>query len=90
MERLRDIREDRDLKQKDIAQILNVSQQTYSRYETNEISIDKESLIKLAQFYHTSVDYLLELTDERNPYPRKKAIKLFMTFLYKTDVYIIV
>ena len=71
MERLRDIREDRDLKQKDIAQILNVSQQTYSRYETNEISIDKESLIKLAQ-YHTSVDYLLELTDERNPYPRKK------------------
>ncbi|CDF12195.1 dNA-binding helix-turn-helix protein [Mycoplasma sp. CAG:776] len=72
MERLRDIREDRDLKQKDIAQILNVSQQTYSRYETNEISIDKESLIKLAQFYHTSVDYLLELTDERNPYPRKK------------------
>lgn len=72
MERLRDIREDRDLKQKDIAQILNVSQQTYSRYETNEISIDKESLIKLAQFYHTSVDCLLELTDERNPYPRKK------------------
>lgn len=72
MERLRDIREDRDLKQKDIAQMLNVSQQTYSRYETNEISIDKDSLIKLAEFYHTSVDYLLELTDERKPYPRKK------------------
>lgn len=72
MERLRDIREDRDLKQKDIAQILNVSQQTYSRYETNEISIDKESIIKLAQFYHTSVDYLLELTDERNPLSTKK------------------
>ena len=72
MERLRDIREDRDLKQSDIAKLLNVSQQTYSRYENDEISIDKESLMKLALFYNTSVDYLLELTDERKPYPRKK------------------
>ena len=72
MERLRDIREDRDLKQSDIAKLLNVSQQTYSRYENDEISIDKESLMKLALFYNTSVDYLLELTDERKPYPRIK------------------
>ncbi len=72
MERLRDIREDRDLKQSDIAKLLNVSQQTYSRYENDEISIDKDSLIKLAIYYDTSVDYLLELTDERKPYPRKK------------------
>ncbi len=72
MERLRDIREDKDLKQSDLAQLLNVSQQTYSRYENDEISIDKDSLIKLAKYYNTSVDYLLELTDERNPYPRKK------------------
>lgn len=72
MERLRDIREDRDLKQSDIAKLLNVSQQTYSRYENDEISIDKNSLIKLAIYYDTSVDYLLELTDERKPYPRKK------------------
>ena len=64
MERLRDIREDKDLYQSDIAKILNVSQQTYSRYETGDISIDKDSLIKLALFYNTSVDYLLELTDE--------------------------
>ena len=70
MERLRDIREDRDLKQSDIAKLLNVSQQTYSRYENDEISIDKESLMKLALFYNTSVDYLLELTDERKPYPK--------------------
>ena len=72
MARLRDIREDRDLKQSDIAKLLNVSQQTYSRYENDEISIDKDSLIKLAIYYDTSVDYLLELTDERKPYPRKK------------------
>ena len=72
MERLRDIREYIDLKQSDIAKLLNVSQQTYSRYENDEISIDKESLMKLALFYNTSVDYLLELTDERKPYPRKK------------------
>ena len=72
MERLRDIREDRDLKQSDIAKLLNVSQQTYSRYENDEISIDKDSLIKLAIYYDTSVDYFLELTDERRPYPRKK------------------
>ena len=70
MERLRDIREDHDLKQSDIAKLLNVTQQTYSRYETDEISIDKESLIKLAEYYHTSVDYLLGLTDERKPYPK--------------------
>ena len=72
MERLRDIREDRDLKQSDIAKLLNVSQQTYSRYENDEISIDKDSLIKLAIYYDTSVDFLLELTNERKPYPRKK------------------
>lgn len=72
MERLRDMREDRDLYQADIAKLLNVSQQTYSRYENDEISIDKDSLIKLALYYDTSVDYLLELTDERKPYPKKK------------------
>ena len=72
MERLRDMREDRDLYQADLAKLLNVSQQTYSRYESDDISIDKDSLIKLALFYNTSVDYLLELTDERKPYPRKK------------------
>ena len=70
VERLREIREDKDLYQKDIAKILNVSQQTYSRYETGEISIDKNSLIKLADYYNTSIDYLLYQTDERKPYPK--------------------
>ena len=60
------------MKQSDIAKLLNVSQQTYSRYENDEISIDKDSLIKLAIYYDTSVDFLLELTNERKPYPRKK------------------
>ena len=73
MERLRDMREDRDLYQSDLAKLLNVSQQTYSRYENDEISIDKDSLIKLALFYNTSVDYLLELTDERKPYPKARV-----------------
>ncbi len=70
MERLKDIREDNDYRQADIAKLLNVTQQTYSRYENGEISIDKNSLIKLALFYNTSVDYLLGLTDERKPYPK--------------------
>lgn len=78
MERLRDMREDRDLYQADIAKLLNISQQTYSRYENDDISIDKDSLIKLALFYNTSVDYLLKLTDERKPYPRKMKNKFFI------------
>ena len=69
MDKLREIREDRDLKQADLAKLLNVTQQTYSRYETGEISIDKDSLIKLARYYNTSVDYILGLTDVRKPYP---------------------
>ena len=67
---LRNIREDLDLKQKDLAQVLNVSQNTYSQYETGTISLTAELLIKLADFYNVSVDYLLDRTD--NPYFKKK------------------
>ena len=70
MERLRDIREDRDLKQKDIAQILNMSQTGYSKYEVGTNDIPTEILKKLASYYDTSIDYLLCLTDERKPYPK--------------------
>ena len=70
--RIRDIREDKDLTQKQVAQILGTTQQTYSRYETGEITIDIISLVKLAQFYNTSIDYLLDLTDEIRPYKRKE------------------
>ncbi|MCI8352424.1 MAG: helix-turn-helix transcriptional regulator [Clostridia bacterium] len=72
MLKIRDIREDKDLTQKQLGKILNCTQQTYSRYETGEITIDINNLIKLADFYNTSTDYLLGLTDEIKPYPRKK------------------
>ena len=60
---LREIREDKDIKQKDIAKYLNVSQNTYSQYETGVISLTAEVLIKLADYYNVSVDYLLDRTD---------------------------
>lgn len=62
-ENLRNIREDRDIKQKDIAKILNVSQNTYSQYETGIISLTAEVLIKLSEFYDVSIDYLLNRTN---------------------------
>ena len=64
--RLRDLREDRDLKQKDIAQLLQIHQTTYSDYELDRLNIPVPVLHVLADFYHVSVDYLLGLTnDER-------------------------
>jgi len=70
--RLRDLREDHDIKQQTLAALLNCSQVTYSRYETGSHEIPLQALITLADYYHTSVDYLLGLTDEPAPYPRKK------------------
>lgn len=70
-ERIRNIREDRDIKQRQVAEYLNVSQNTYSQYETGAISLSAETAVKLAVFYGTSVDYLLGLTDEKRPYKRK-------------------
>ena len=72
MIRLKDLREDNDLFQKDIAKVLNVSQQQYSRCETEENQLSYDVLIKLALFYKTSVDYILGLTNVKEPYPRKK------------------
>ncbi len=60
---LRGIREDNDIRQKDIAKYLNVSQNTYSQYETGVISLTAEVLIKLADYYNVSIDYLLDRTD---------------------------
>lgn len=70
MNRLKDLREDRDLLQKDIAQILNMSQAGYSKYEVGTNDIPTDILKKLASYYDTSIDYLLCLTDERKPYPK--------------------
>ncbi len=63
---LRGIREDRDIKQKDIAKYLNVSQNTYSQYETGVISLTAEVLIKLADYHKVSIDYLLDRTNNPN------------------------
>lgn len=68
---IRDLREDNDYKQKTIANYLNVARNTYSQYENGVSGISAGTLIKLAEFYNTSVDYLLDLTDEKEPYPRK-------------------
>lgn len=70
--RLRDLREDHDLSQSNIAAYLHVRQNTYSQYETGQRQIPIELLIRLAALYDTSTDYLLDLTDERAPYPKKK------------------
>ena len=69
--RIRELREDRDLLQKDLAKYLNCTQVTYSRYELGQRDIPTAILIKLADFYNVSIDYLLERTDE--PKMNKKA-----------------
>ena len=66
--RLRDLREDADLNQTQVARYLGMSQTGYSKYETGENDIPTEVLIRLARFYGTSTDYLLGLTDIRKPY----------------------
>lgn len=70
--RIRNLREDCDLTQKQMGEILNCSQRIYSNYECGDVDIPTQILIKLAKFHKTSVDYLLELTDDKRPYPRKK------------------
>ena len=70
IERLKEIREDKDLKQVDVAQALGIKQQQYSEYERGMVLISIEKLNVLADFYHTSVDYLIGRTDERKPYPK--------------------
>ena len=70
--RLRDLREDSDLTQGFIAGKLHIKQNTYSNYENEQRQIPIDALVELAKFYNTSVDYILELTDDPRPYPRKK------------------
>lgn len=71
-QRIRDLREDKDLYQKDIAKFLGISQRGYSHYENGNNDIPTQILIKLAKLYKTSTDYLLNLTNEKKPYPKKK------------------
>ena len=70
--KIRELREDHDLLQRHLAEYLHCSQVAYSRYELGTRDIPTQVLIDLAKFYNTSVDYLLDLTDEASPYKRKK------------------
>ena len=70
--RIKDLREDADITQKQLADYLNVKQNTYSQYETEQRQIPLDTLVKLAHYFNTSVDYILELTNKREPYPRNR------------------
>ncbi|TQI67596.1 helix-turn-helix transcriptional regulator [Clostridium sp. KNHs216] len=72
--RVRELRTDHNLSQTEFAQILGMSQTGYSKYETGENDIPTEILIAIANYHRTSVDYLLGLTDEKKPYPKKRAL----------------
>ena len=69
-DRIRALREDADLKQKNLAEVLNIRQPTYSDYVRGNLNVPAPDLIALARFYHTSVVYILGLADIREPYPR--------------------
>lgn len=70
MLRLKDLREDNDYTQQEIANVLNCKQNTYQQYESEKRQIPIEALKKLAIFYKTSVDYIIGLTNEYSPYSR--------------------
>jgi len=69
---IRDLREDADLTQKQVADMLHCSQQVYANYELGQRDIPTSILIALAKIHNTSTDYILGLTEERKAYPEKK------------------
>ncbi|MFG6331515.1 MAG: helix-turn-helix domain-containing protein [Lachnospiraceae bacterium] len=69
---IRDLREDHDLKQREVAVYLGCSQRSYSDYENGKTRVPPDILIELSRLYGTSVDYLLDLTDVKTPYPRSR------------------
>ena len=71
LKRLRDLREDKDKYQVDIAKYLKITRQQYSLYETGKRDIPIDLLIMLADYYNTSIDYIVERTDEKKKYPKK-------------------
>ena len=68
--RIRDLREDKDMNQTELAKLLGMSQTGYSKYETGENDIPTSVLIRLSQIHNTSIDYLLGVTNVKEPYPR--------------------
>ena len=73
--RIRDLREDRDLKQREIAKLLLCDQSLYSKYERGEREMPLHLVVRLAEFYGVSVDYLVGLTDEPAPYPQRRTAR---------------
>ena len=71
--RLKELREDSDITQKHLAELLHIKQNTYSQYENGQRQIPIEVLIRLARFYRTSVDYILEETDIKKRYPKSTS-----------------
>ncbi|MGN1327802.1 MAG: helix-turn-helix domain-containing protein [Clostridia bacterium] len=80
--RIKNLREDNDLTQREVSKFLNISQVAYSYYELNKRSIPLELLSQLADFYNTSVDYLLFRTDDASPYPKVQKKK----YTYKEKI----
>lgn len=76
LNRLKDLREDSDLTQKEVADLLHISQQQYSRYEKQDRDIPLRFLYKLSLFYNTSTDYILGLTNQREKYPLKRKLHI--------------
>lgn len=70
-QRLQDLREDHDLRQQDVADILKCQRNVYRRYETGEREVPVWVITTLAEYYNVSVDYLLGLTNRKSPYPKK-------------------
>lgn len=71
MNRLKDLRQDKDLLQKDIANLLKMDQSNYSKYELEKVDIPIQALKTLAIFYNTSIDYIVGITNIKEPYKRK-------------------
>ncbi|MBQ4109508.1 MAG: helix-turn-helix transcriptional regulator [Clostridia bacterium] len=69
--RLKDLREDADIKQKDLAEYLHIKQNTYSQYENGQRQLPIDILISLAKYYNVSTDYILGLTNKKEPYAKK-------------------
>lgn len=72
LNRLKDLREDKDLKQKEVANVISTTQQQYSKYEIGIRLIPIDKLNILADFYGTSTDYIIGRTNTKEPYPKKK------------------
>lgn len=72
-EKIRNLREDKDLTQQQMAELLNITQAAYSRYESGDLDIPSAVLIKLSKFYKVSIDYLLGQTDTPKPYGNKRT-----------------